>query len=551
MFSFYLLPSLLFLTGINSTNPDPVYVLEKLNPQINTVYDEINPVISIDGKTMYFTRVGHPAFEKTLKVNDDDYFKTLSFADYHRTLKDIYTSLGETKQIDPIASSFNQDIWIAATEHQPFDRIEHPSYPLNSALPNSVCAVTTDPSTVVIVNQFYKDGSMLKGFSFAKKEGANWSFPEPLFIYDYYNLEPGVNLTLSKDNEVMILSMNRHDTKGQNDLYVSFRVHTSLWSAPVHMGTVINTENDELTPFISDDKAHLFFSSNKNGSQDIFYSERLDDSWTNWSQPMELPAPINSDADDAQPFLNKRTGYLYFSSTREGSSDIFRVKFSNPKFTPKRKAKNEEISADATSIIRCHVIDAHTSESISAELTYGPVGGKLVQTEIGKEGLTIKNDSAQILVFNPKKPGFVAKEMKVDMVQLAKTHPHGTTIKVPLDPLRIDSKLSLDPIFFMRGKDKILSASFTELDRIGEVLRAHPSLQIRVDGHTDNIGDEWALVELSRKRATAVKRYLVKTGIQSYRIKTRGYGANRPLNNNKTEALRAKNRRVELVITKV
>ncbi len=393
---------------------------------------------------------------------------------------------------------------------------------------------------------------MLKGFSFARRSGDDWTFPEPLFIYDYYNLEPGVNLTLSKDNEVMILSMNKHDSKGKNDLYVSFRVHTTLWSAPVHMGSVLNTSHDELTPFISDDKQHLFFSSNKNGNQDIFISERLDDSWTNWSAPQRLPLPINSGADDAQPFLNKLTGYLYFSSTREGSSDIYRVKYSKPKYEPKKKELASTKSTANRSIIRCQVVDGFTGKPIAADLAYGQAeDDSLSKTKISKEGMTIKSVDASVLVFKPSRKGYISKDLRVDMVKLAETNPHGALIKIPIDPLRVDSKISLDPVFFMRGKDRILSASYGELDRIAKILRAHPSLQIRIDGHTDNIGDDWALVELSQKRAPAVKRYLVKTGIQSYRIKTRGYGANQPLNNNKTELLRAQNRRVELVITKI
>ncbi len=208
--------------------PEPLYNLEKLNSRINTQYDEINPVVSLDGQTIYFTRVGHPSFDKTLKVNDDDWSKTLSFKDYSLKLQEIYKALGERNSSNPVSSSFNQDIWIAGTDREPFDKVEHPSYPLNSALPNSVCAVTTDPSTIVIVNQFFKDGSMQKGFSFAKRGVKNsWKFPEPLFIYDYYNIDEGVNLTLSKDNEVMILSLARKDGEGQNDLYVSFRVHTT------------------------------------------------------------------------------------------------------------------------------------------------------------------------------------------------------------------------------------------------------------------------------------------------------------------------------------
>ena len=550
MLSYQILTTLICLTHMG-INPDPVYVLEKLNPQINTVYDEINPVISIDGKTMYFTRVGHPSFDKTLKVYEDDYYQTLSFSDYQSTLKDIFTALGENKYVKPIESSFNQDIWIAATEHQPFDRIEHPTYPLNSALPNSVCAVTTDPSTVVVVNQFYKDGSMLKGFSFAKRNGETWGFPEPLFIYDYYNLEPGVNLTLSKDNEVMILSMNKHDSEGKNDLYVSFRVHTTLWSAPVHMGS-LNTDADEITPFISDDKAHIFFASNREGNQNIYISERLDDSWTNWSAPVSLPRPINSGADDAQPFLNKRTGYLYFSSTRDGSSDIYRVKYVKPKFEPPAKYVASRKDKTGATLMRCQVVDGYSDQPIKAELSYGPASDPdMFVGNISKQGMTIDGAGHQIMVFRPKKTGYITKELRIDMAKLAEKNPHGTTIKIKIDPLRVEGKISIDPIFFMRGKDRILSASYNELNRISEIMRQHPALHIRIEGHTDNVGDDWALVELSQKRAIAVKRYLVKSGIQSFRIKTRGFGANRPLNNNRTEDLRAKNRRVELVITKI
>ena len=197
----------------------PLYAVEKLRGQINTCYDEINPFVSLDGKTMYFTRVGHPSFDKTLKVDHEDYAETLDFHAYESALKDVYLQLGESESHDPVSSPFNQDIWIAHSQFGTFDQIIHPGYPLNSALPNSVCAVTTDPNTIVIVNQFYKDGSMQKGFSFAKKNAwENWRFPEPLYIYDYYNLEPGVNLTLSRDNEVMILSMNRHDALGGSDL---------------------------------------------------------------------------------------------------------------------------------------------------------------------------------------------------------------------------------------------------------------------------------------------------------------------------------------------
>ncbi len=550
------IPILTVVLSLLHPGPNPMYTVEKLSGQINTKYDEINPVISLDGKTIYFTRVGHPSFDKTLRVDHQDYSKTLGFSSYIKQLQDVYYQLGDDRDIDPISSPFNQDIWIATSEHGIFDQIIHPSYPLNSALPNSVCAVTTDPNKIIIVNQFYKDGGMQKGFSFAKRSGwDNWRFPEPLYIYDYYNLEAGVNLTLSKDNEVMVLSMHRKNSVGENDLYVSFRVHTTLWSAPLHMGNIINSPHNEITPFLSDDKRFLFFSSKAKdhpAGQDIFVSERLDDSWKKWSVPRALPAPINSVSDEAQPFLNQESGYLYFTSTRDGSSDIFRVNYEKPAskplpIAPVRTAKVQKI--------KCLIVDGKSGHPIAGKLQYGYAGKEVFEnTEV------VETNGIEIPISNPEKivrfkaevEGYITREIRIDIADLLLRHEgHQPTVRVPADPLVTDAKISLAPIYFLKGKEKILSGSFAELDRLFNIMKQYPSLQIRIEGHTDNVGDEFALFLLSEKRASAIKKYLVTSGIQSYRIKTKAYGPRRPLTDNSTEELRSANRRVEVVITKV
>ena len=554
MLSAYL--TFLFLT-LYGPGPDDPYIVEKLNHHINTQYDEINPVVSLNGRTIYFTRVGHPSFEKTLKVSEDDFSKTLSFSDYKEKLQDIFYQLGEDQDENPVTSSFNQDIWIAKSKHGVFDELEHPGYPLNSALPNSVCAVTTDPNTLVIMNQFYKDGSMLKGFSFVKRKSPQeWDFPEPLYIYDYYNLDAGVNLTLSRDNEVMILSMNRNDSKGQNDLYVAFRIHTTLWSAPIHLGNIVNTEANEITPYISDDKRNLFFSSQRSdgvGGQDIFMCERLDDSWTNWSNPVALPEPINSGSDDAQPFYNLRTKYLYFTSTREGSSDIYRVKFDEIRTDPELKLVDEPASS-ASKTLKVYVVNAADEQPIDADLTISMSGRSDTEKKmaVSKTGSEIDYPTrGKILSLGISADGYLERNLLVDISKVQASEDGEHLIKVSVDPLEVDAKISMAPIYFMRGKDRILSVSYKELDRLGSILRKYPSMHIRINGHTDNIGDDWSLYQLSAQRATAVKRYLVKTGIQSYRIKTRGYGPSQPITDNSSEELRSQNRRVEVLITKV
>lgn len=541
---------------VSFSGPEPLYTIEKLNQKINTKYDEINPVVSIDGKTIYFTRVGHPAFDKTLKVDEADFSKTLSFPDYRQKLQEIYQQLGEEDCSDPVASAFNQDIWIAQSERNIFDNIEHPTYPLNSALPNSVCAITTDPSMIVIVNQFFKDGSMQKGFSFAKKDHLNkWKFPEPIFIYDYHNIEAGVNLTLSKDNEVMILSLAKEDSQGKNDLYVSFRIHTTLWSAPDHMGKIINTKANEITPFISDDKQFLFFSSDREGSfggQDIFVSERLDESWTNWSVPEALPYPINSTSNDAQPFLNRQTGFLYFTSTRDGSSDIFRVKYFQPE-SVKSDSNRPLLSSDKKtpkSNITCVVVDAITGEALDAKIKYGSlqVDDFTFDGDISKGGLNFDPAQERLLKFEVRREGYITRTQKIDLSN--KSSFADGLLKISMDPIRVNTRISMDPIFFMRGNDRILSGSYDELDRLASILKQHANIHVNINGHTDSVGDSWALYQLSENRALAVKQYLVKVGIPSFRIKTKGYGPSKPITDNSSEDLRAKNRRVEVVITR-
>ncbi|MCB0669173.1 MAG: OmpA family protein [Saprospiraceae bacterium] len=551
-----ILTAALFLCS-SDPGPEPMYTLEKLTSRINTKYDEINPVVSLDGETLYFTRVGHPSFDKTLKVNEADFSQTLSFNEYSQKLKEIYNQLGEVDCTDPVSSAFNQDIWIAASDKDLFDKVEHPSYPLNSALPNSVCAVTTDPSKIVIVNQFFKDGSMQKGFSFAQRGSDTWQFPEPLFIYDYHNIDAGVNLTLSKDNEVMILSLAKEDSRGMNDLYVSFRIHTTLWSAPEHMGSILNTSANEITPFISDDKQFIFFSSDRAGNnrgQDIYISERLDDSWTNWSTPEALPLPINSEADEAQPFLNRRSGYLYFTSTREGSSDIFRVKYFHP--NPKKDRQrpllvNIPPERTMTKMLTCLVVDATTGEAIDAEVSYGPLTTDEFthSTVTGKKGLAINPENEKLFKFQVSREGYISKTQKLDLS--SSNLKEDGIIRIAMDPIKVNTRISMDPIFFMRGNERILSGSYSELDRLASILRQHPKIQVNINGHTDNVGDQWALYELSENRAIAVKQYLVRSGIESYRIKTKGYGPSKPITDNSTEVMRARNRRVEVVITKI
>lgn len=120
-----------------------------------------------------------------------------------------------------------------------------------------------------------------------------------------------------------------------------------------------------------------------------------------------------------------------------------------------------------------------------------------------------------------------------------------------LIPIEVGTKVTLKNIYFNMSRFDLKPESYPELDRLATMMQTNPTMQIRLEGHTDTVGDFDANVELSRNRVSEVKRYLVSKGISATRIETIGYGPSRPLNTNKSLKERPENRRVEMVVVKV
>jgi outer membrane protein OmpA-like peptidoglycan-associated protein len=104
-------------------------------------------------------------------------------------------------------------------------------------------------------------------------------------------------------------------------------------------------------------------------------------------------------------------------------------------------------------------------------------------------------------------------------------------------------------IFFDTDKATIQPRSFGLLDEIANVLRSRPTMTVRIEGHTDSRGSRPHNLKLSQARAESVRQHLVGLGVESQRMEARGYGPDQPIETNKTEAGREKNRRVEFIIT--
>lgn len=532
---------LLFLSSWCFSQTYNYFVLEKLPAIVNSAYDEITPVPSRDGRTLYFTRVGFPVFNHTLLIDSIDMAIKLPPEQYPSTLAAVYSQIASKSIYNPEQSAFNQDIWIAAADSFDFSSVEHPGYPLNNALPNSIVTITPDPNAFYVINQFERNGNMARGFSLVRRtsDSIGWSFPKPVEIKDYYTITSDVSLTMSFDGKILILSAMRADSRDM-DLYVCFREAENKWGAPQHLGNVINSDRRETTPYLSEDNETLFFSSARSGGtggNDLYTSRRLDDTWKKWSSPALLFEPMNSKSDESQPYFNMTSGYLYFISKREGNSDIYRVRIAPP----------QQMELE----VMGRVLNSKTHELITDARIYYGAAGDPHNVLFAKDGtFRLKIPKGVKFDLIPEKGGYSGQNADI-LFRRDYYYFREQYVDLLLDPLEVNAKIELRPIYFQQSKAIILEDSYEELERLALLLLESPNLHIRIEGHTDNVGKAEDLLRLSEERAEAIRNFLVQKGCVASRMEIKGCGPKFPIAENNTEELRSKNRRVEVIITKI
>ncbi|HUH73043.1 MAG TPA: OmpA family protein [Chitinophagales bacterium] len=265
---------------------------ENLGPGVNSPYHDMLPIISPDGKTLYFARKKSP---ENFGVEKKD---------------DIYVSQRQAS-----------GMWSKAYNI---------GAPLNTDEHNFVCAISPDGNTMYLANKYdYRTESQGVAVSQRQKNGT-WSKPKPLNISNMYNKSKFACYHLSIDEKVLVMAIEREDTYGDMDLYVSFRYADGNWSEPMNMGKDLNTAGAEASVFIAADGKTLYFSSNGHagyGDFDMFMSKRLDNTWKNWSTPVNLGSKINTPGMDIYYTIPASGEYAYYSSERTGYgySDIFRI----------------------------------------------------------------------------------------------------------------------------------------------------------------------------------------------------------------------------------
>ncbi|WP_229310574.1 OmpA family protein [Larkinella arboricola] len=168
-----------------------------------------------------------------------------------------------------------------------------------------------------------------------------------------------------------------------------------------------------------------------------------------------------------------------------------------------------------------------------------PVLAKAVEKPVA-----VKPKPQPVVVRSSVMPNPVANKTPV----VAASIPAPVIVPERFEALKTGDKLVLKEVFFEQSQYRLLPESYAELNRLVRAMTGNPALQIAIGGHTDNVGDPRLNLALSENRAKVIATYLIRNGIDSQRIETRGYGGTQPVAENTTEAGRSKNRRVEFVV---
>lgn len=495
--------------------------LQSLVRQLNSRYDEQNPVLSPDGSKLYFTR-----------ANDS-------------------LNIGGAKD--------KGDIWMATLgENGIWNKPENIGAPINNDLKNYLLGFSPDGKIMFLNNEKRNPGGLIinDGISYSVFANGQWSRPTRVSVDYLLNRSAHQSGSISADGTVMLLSLQSYASRGEEDIYIC-TYQGGKWTQPVNLGSTINTSHQEMTPYLSPDKKRLFFSSNGHGGKggrDIFVSERTDEGWKNWSKPKNLGTEVNSFGVELNYFIDTRNSIAYFSSTQnsDGYGDIrahdITIELEEEPVQEEVFQELVEVAEEEskTLVLSGKIINAKTSDPLAAAINVvdGDFDQSINSTEEDVEYIIEIPKNIGSITVSVKAPGFmsITQELELSSTDVSRDF--------ELDPLEVGATFRLNKVYFERGTSTLLEESFAELEGVVELLNENPGIKIELSGHTDNQGSSKLNVKLSQERVDVVELYLTEHGIESKRIKGKGYGGTRPVASNASEETRKLNRRVEITILK-
>ena len=492
--------------------------LEPLPPAINTPEQaEYLPALSADGRTLVFTRrVGN-------------------------------------RQEDFFVSTRSDTGW---TEALPLENVNTPDN-------EGAQSLSADGRHLVFTACNREDGLGSCDLYAASLVDGHWTPP--------VNLGAPVNTkawesqpALSANGDLLFFASKRAGGHGGADLYASGRTATGAWSEPINLGPVVNSAKDDQAPYFHADGRTLYFMSEGHpgmGGFDLYVARLGDD--RAWQTPTNLGYPLNTEANEGAlaVALDGRTAYfatdtraadptsLTTGGTRGGATDLYTF------------ALPPDARAGAATYLLARVVDAVTDRPVAAVATLSDPRDErpfLKRRASATDGsLLVVLPAGQPYALAVEEPGYAFYSDRFELTEAASID-EPFELLIRLQPLTAPTgqpeapaegaPIVLRNVLFATASAELLPESRAELTRLRALLDDNPTLRIRLQGHTDDVGDDAANQELSQRRAAAVREFLIDAGIDPARLEAVGYGETRPQVPNADAESRRLNRRTEFVI---
>lgn len=534
----------------------PVEVsINPLPQSINSSDNEYCPVISHDGKLLFYTSVQ--------MVYDKDYGEYLPFA----LLFSVSNDNGNWAKPKEITQKLGSDGNFYTS------------------------SLSSNGKTLVLYISEFGNGNLF----YTENENNRWSplkpFPRPI------NTKSNeTHACFTPDEKGLYFISDRSGGIGGKDIWYTETDEKGKWSEPVNLGMTINTQFDEETPFLTTDGNTLFFSSeghNSMGGFDVFQSEKVGKA--QWSAPVNLGYPVNTLDDDwfFVPFRGKSRAIMpYTKFSGEGRSDLYELIFPIPEEPEMPLPDTSPVLAETKTDTAVHsqpeviqpeitqsevnnvpqtnteqpvvteqpavsqnnqVNEPSTTEIVNSEpaapviqqikvvasitLTDNNIADdnfrvKVTEAGLYKGSMTYENYSGKFSILLP--PGrykIEAEGVGYYNASANLTIPEGYNrpeleLNLRLDPLSVASGeyYSIKSIFFDYCSSEISRDGQVEIEKLYRLMNENPSLYVEVTGHADSKGSELGNKTISERRAANVVNYLSEKGIDPMRFVAKGLG---------------------------
>ena len=357
---------------------------------------------------------------------------------------------------------------------------------------------------------------------------------------------------LSPDGKYIYFSSNMSGAIGSSDLYRALINTDGTFGKAEHLGNEVNTEGRETFPFITKNNILIFASDGREGfgGLDLYYIDL-----NNLKQGViNMGSSINSPFDDFDLVLDSDKNVGFYTSNKpggKGDDDIYSFDFTI-------RPKNKKIQ-----LLELKGIVKDNQEEIIPN-------SKLVLVDKNKIEISKTfSDSKGFFIFNNIIPNseysiLVSKDNYIPSEEFIKVEEENKEVVLKINKNEISLKqgddlnklLQIEKIYFDTGKYVLKSDATTELDKVVNFMIKYTDVSIEIGSHTDCRDKSENNLILSQKRAEATLNYLVKQGISPSRLKAKGYGETKPLNEcvdgiKCSEDKYQINRRSEFIITKL